>query len=144
MNGFECIHCHRLIDVSGNIGTAHRNHCPFCLFSKHVDENVPGDRKATCLAPMEPIGLTFKELAPDKYGKSRVGELMMVHRCTGPDRKIVINRIAADDDPNEIINVFQKSLFLAGPLKKQLEGQGIKLLNKDDEKEIKTQLFGKR
>ncbi len=32
---------------------SYRNHCPFCLFSLHVD-NIPGDRNNTCKGLMEP------------------------------------------------------------------------------------------
>ncbi len=35
-------------------GTGYTNHCPSCLWSKHVDIN-PGDRSATCGALMEPV-----------------------------------------------------------------------------------------
>ena len=50
--------------VCDNCGTATRgngytDHCPKCLWSKHVDIN-PGDREADCKGPMEPIGIEFK------------------------------------------------------------------------------------
>ena len=43
-----------------------RDHCPFCLFSKHVDIN-PGDRRNLCKGLLQPIGIekykdTFKIL----------------------------------------------------------------------------------
>ncbi|WP_420871372.1 RNHCP domain-containing protein [Lysinibacillus xylanilyticus] len=37
-----------------------RNHCPKCLFSKHVD-TVPGDRASTCKGLMRPIGVDYTE-----------------------------------------------------------------------------------
>ena len=42
-----------------------RDHCPFCLFSKHVDIN-PGDRRNLCKGLLQPIGIekykdTFKK-----------------------------------------------------------------------------------
>ena len=44
---FQCGHCG--VDVSLDApGTSHRNHCPHCLWSRHLDRNVPGDRKAGC------------------------------------------------------------------------------------------------
>ncbi|WP_265181671.1 RNHCP domain-containing protein [Geomicrobium sp. JCM 19055] len=35
---------------------SYRNHCPSCLYSKHVDV-IPGDRASTCHSLMEPIDL---------------------------------------------------------------------------------------
>lgn len=144
MNNFRCLHCKEWVSSFGPIGTAHRNHCPYCLWSKHVDLDVPGDRKATCLGAMEPIGLTFKEEGPDKYGNKRQGEVMIIHRCTNVDGKININRIAADDDPQEILEVFEKFQKLTESLRENLVQQGIKLLGKKDKQQIKTQLFGKK
>lgn len=37
-------------------GDGYTNHCPKCLWSKHVDV-FPGDRAATCGGLMEPIAL---------------------------------------------------------------------------------------
>ncbi len=36
-------------------GTGFTNHCPKCLWSKHVDMN-PGDREGNCGGMMKPIG----------------------------------------------------------------------------------------
>ena len=51
-------------------GTGYTNHCPHCLWSKHVDMN-PGDRLATCHGLMEPVGLD-----------NRNGSWAIIHRCT--------------------------------------------------------------
>ncbi len=142
-NGFQCIQCRKWVTTSGDIGTEHRNHCPYCLWSKHVDEDKPGDRKSKCLSPMEPIGLTFKEEGNDKYGKKRQGELMIIHSCTNSDGKININRVAADDDPKEILKVLERSKKLTDTLRENFVQQGIKLLGKEDERQVRTQLFGK-
>jgi len=40
-------------------GDGYTNHCPICLYSKHVDVN-PGDRLATCHGLMKPIGFEKK------------------------------------------------------------------------------------
>ncbi|HYC79501.1 MAG TPA: RNHCP domain-containing protein, partial [Candidatus Binatia bacterium] len=47
---FVCENCGT--KVSGN---GYTNHCPNCLYSKHVDNN-PGDRLNKCHGLMEPIG----------------------------------------------------------------------------------------
>ncbi|MET1001543.1 MAG: RNHCP domain-containing protein, partial [Acidimicrobiia bacterium] len=47
---FRCRRCG--LDVSYDApGTAHRNHCPNCLWSRHVDDR-PGDRAAECGSAM--------------------------------------------------------------------------------------------
>lgn len=77
-------------------GGSYRNHCPFCLYSKHVDAGIPGDRANLCHGLMKPIGLTTR----------RSGEYVLVHKCVkcGFER---LNRVAGDDDP-------QKLTLLAG------------------------------
>jgi hypothetical protein len=42
---FRCGHCGVEVSLDAP-GTSHRNHCPSCLWSRHLDRNVPGDRKA--------------------------------------------------------------------------------------------------
>lgn len=58
IENFVCENCGE--KVAGNGFT---NHCPCCLFSKHVDI-MPGDRAEECGGLMEPIGL---ELEKGKY-----------------------------------------------------------------------------
>jgi hypothetical protein len=69
-------------------GTAHRNHCPTCLWSRHLDDDIPGDRDAECGASMEPVGVCVRA----------DGEWALVHRCSGCST-VHINRIAGDDNP---------------------------------------------
>lgn len=66
--GFRCAHCGREV---APLGYTSRNHCPFCLWSLHVDVN-PGDRAAACGGQMEPVGAL-----PD----ARRGYIL-IHRCT--------------------------------------------------------------
>ena len=80
MEEFKCLNCNTFIGSNDAIGTKHRNHCPICLFSKHVDCK-PGDRKSKCGGKMKPVALTFKKEGKDRYGKVRVGELMIVNIC---------------------------------------------------------------
>ena len=49
--GFVCGHCHRTVPP---LGFTSRNHCPFCLYSLHVDVN-PGDRQNECGGLMRPV-----------------------------------------------------------------------------------------
>ena len=139
---FRCLHCRELVSAKGEIGTEHRNHCPLCLWSQHVDLEKSGDRKSDCKASMVPIGLTFKHEGFDKWGKPRQGELMLIHRCTRGD-KISINRIAGDDDAHVILRVFEESKALSPEEREALEEQKIRLLDESDKDQILTQLFGR-
>lgn len=82
--GFTCMHCRREVSDQ-SYGTRHRNHCPFCLWSRHLDDE-PGDRRASCRSAMEPIGI---EVRAD-------GEWAIIHRCTGCGT-LRTNRLAGDD-----------------------------------------------
>jgi DNA-directed RNA polymerase subunit RPC12/RpoP len=98
---FVCGHCG--VDVSLDApGTSHRNHCPSCLWSRHLDRNVPGDRKADCPGGMEPIAVTIR-------GERR---WMLIHRCTRCGR-LRMNRTAADD--NVLLLMQLAALPLATP-----------------------------
>jgi hypothetical protein len=93
---FKCVHCHALVISDRRYsGVQHRNHCPYCLWSRHLDHARAGDRLSACKAQMRPVGLTEKRVHK-KYGPQR-GELMLIHQCQACG-KISINRIAADDD----------------------------------------------
>ena len=50
-DGFVCVHCGREVKP---LGYSSRNHCPFCLWSRHVDIN-PGDRANPCGGELEPV-----------------------------------------------------------------------------------------
>lgn len=84
---FKCGHCKQFIGVPVS-GGRNRNHCPNCLYSKHVDLSYPGDRKATCHSLMKPAGLVTR----------RSGEQVILHECLGCGATDP-NRIAADDNP---------------------------------------------
>ncbi len=78
--GFACANCGE--DVLALTNGSYRNHCPFCLYSLHVD-NKPGDRSSFCHAIMRPIGLTYKA----KKG------WQIIHKCKGCGHESV-NKIA--------------------------------------------------
>jgi hypothetical protein len=87
---------------------------------------------------MKPIGLTLKR-SRNKYQPEPRGELMLVHACVDCDT-VSINRIAADDDPEIILSVFQLSLDIdQGGYYDQ---HGIVMLDMEDAGIIHTQLFG--
>ena len=55
---FRCVHCKERVSVDV-FGTAHRNHCPRCLWSRHLDD-FPGDRKSSCKSGMEPAAVAVR------------------------------------------------------------------------------------
>jgi len=140
--GFRCGNCGRWVPFSEFMGTKHRNHCPFCLWSKHVDLKKPGDRKSECQAGMKPVGLTFKHEGVDKYGRLRRGELMLIHECVNCG-KISINRIAGDDNTEAILRRFKESQGLPPEKRSLLEHSGIEVLSDERREEVLIQLFGK-
>ena len=94
---FVCKACGAVIGQEG-AGSRHRNHCPRCLASVHLDEK-PGDRASPCKGVMDAIGVWVR----------KDGELAVLHRC----RKcgaIHSNRIAADDNPIKLVSIALKPL----------------------------------
>ena len=72
-----------------------RDHCPYCLCSKHVDIN-PGDMSNECLGILEPIDIEkFKQTYKIIYKCRKCGK---VHK----------NIMANDDDLNVIIEISTK------------------------------------
>ena len=53
--GFTCKVCGRPVTPAG-AGSDHRNHCPNCLSSLHVDVE-PGDRASDCGGIMDPVAV---------------------------------------------------------------------------------------
>lgn len=143
INGdFICAHCHQPVSADPLLsGVNNRNHCPYCLWSKHMDLFEAGDRLAACKAPMQPLGLALKQTRK-KYGPLAQGELMLVHHCTACQR-VSLNRIAADDDRQSLFEIFERSLKIDTQLKAQLTQQGIRLLTNKDLELVEAQLQGK-
>jgi hypothetical protein len=90
---FKCRHCRAFVGPTVS-GGRHRNHCPICLHSRHVDRSHPGDRASACRSLMPAIGTFFK----------LDGEQMILHRCAGcgVERH---NRIAADDSSVALLHL---------------------------------------
>jgi hypothetical protein len=136
---FHCGNCGALVSSMNMLsGVQNRNHCPYCLWSRHLDLYSAGDRLSACKAGMKPIGLTMKK-SRNKYQLSPRGELMLVHTCTECDT-LSINRIAADDDPQTVFGVFQSSLNLDPSI--FFVQQNVLMLRMEDAQLIQTQLYG--
>lgn len=139
---FRCAHCRAIVSSTHLLsGVNNRNHCPYCLWSCHLDLFVAGDRLSACKAPMKPIGLTMKK-GRNKYQREPRGELMLIHACV-ECQALSINRIAADDDSDNIMAVFEKSFTLAHPVHALCQENGIVILNVEDSEVVRTQLYGR-
>jgi hypothetical protein len=92
--GFSCGKCGKMNPKAA--GTC-RNHCRFCLFSRHVDAKVPGDRASKCQNLMEPVAIK----ADGKKG------FQILHRCLECDKEIW-NKKADDDELDAIIALMQR------------------------------------
>jgi len=78
-------------------GTGYTDHCPNCLWSKHVDIN-PGDRKAKCGGLMEPVGVEIKG-----------GKSVIYYRCQKCGFKSRV-KAAPNDNFEEILRLVSRPL----------------------------------
>lgn len=88
---FVCEHCEKKIT---KLNYTARDHCNYCLYSKHVDI-LPGDRKNNCHGLLKPISI---EKFNDTY--------KIVYECCKCKQKHK-NIMALDDNYDEIINLSQ-------------------------------------
>jgi hypothetical protein len=140
-DGFLCKHCKNYVSSAAFLsGVQNRNHCPYCLWSCHLDWHAAGDRLSACKSPMKPIGLAVKGTGK-KYGSSQ-GELMLIHLCIECE-SLSINRIAADDIPQNLLSVFEGSFQIDRATHDSLEYGGIRILGEADNPLVLRQLFGK-
>lgn len=86
---FICENCSMKVE---KLNYTARDHCPFCLYSKHLDIN-PGDRLNTCQGLLEPIGI-------EKYKDT----FKIIYKCTRC-KEIHKNKIANDDNMDLIIKL---------------------------------------
>ena len=96
VENFTCAHCGAFVN-----GNGYTNHCPKCLWSKHVD-NMPGDRQSDCGGMMRPISVT-----PDKDG------YIITHKCEKCG-KTIKQHSSENDDIDTIISISSNSDFIFG------------------------------
>lgn len=89
-SGFICGHCEKEVPP---LVYSSRNHCPFCLWSLHVDR-LPGDRACECRGLMKPYVVS----SHPKKG------FVITHKCTlcGEEKN---NRSQQDDDMDLLIRL---------------------------------------
>ena len=82
---FICENCWKKVKKHPNWSA--RNHCPDCLYSKHLDKDFPWDRKSDCKGLMKPIWIDYKK------NKG----YMIKHKCQKCNKEI-LNKVAIDDN----------------------------------------------
>ena len=87
---FECENCGMKVP---KLGYSCRNHCPYCLYSKHVDVN-PGDREEICHGLLKPVGI-------ETNSKKGYVIIFKCQKC-GAIKK---NKVAEDDNIEKIIEL---------------------------------------
>ncbi len=90
LEDFVCENCN--IEVKGN---GYTNHCPGCLFSKHVDV-TPGDRLAGCGGLMKPINIEGTEK-----------EYVLTHKCVTCNHT-KRNKVANNDSIDVLVQIAKK------------------------------------
>lgn len=95
--GFICEHCKK---ENPHAEGSCRNHCKYCLFSKHVDKDVPGDRLSSCNGHMAPIEIDHN--AKKGY--------VIIHKCSlcSIEKR---NKMATDDDFEAVIRLSKTKIY---------------------------------
>ena len=86
---FICENCNKNVD---KLKYSARDHCPFCLYSKHVDIN-PGDRANKCKGLLKPIEI---ERFKNTY--------KIIYKCQ-KCKQLHKNIVATDDNLDLIIEL---------------------------------------
>ena len=90
---FICDICNKEVK---KLGYTARDHCPYCLHSKHVDNN-PGDRLCECKGSLIPIAIE----------KGKKDTFKIVYKCEKCNM-IKKNIAAVDDNFNKILEIMSK------------------------------------
>jgi DNA-directed RNA polymerase subunit RPC12/RpoP len=86
-DSFTCEFCGKSVPPAKKTS---RNHCPYCLYSKHVDI-VPGDRLEVCQGLMKPIDYDYRH-----------STVIILHKCIKCG-KTQHNKAASDDYLDELL-----------------------------------------
>lgn len=87
IENFSCEKCRVYV-----LGNGYTNHCPECLWSKHVDV-FPGDRQSLCGGLMRPVRVELKG-----------GDIGIVHVCEicSHEKR---NRISPEDNQETVFRI---------------------------------------
>ena len=82
---FVCENCGEKVE-----GDGYTDHCPKCLWGKHVDDEVPGDRASECRELMKPVGANYLS-----------GKFKIHYKCTKCRHEFWVK--AANEDDRELL-----------------------------------------
>jgi len=138
---FICVNCHQMVCFHPTTsGVNNRNHCPYCLWSRHMDHYEAGDRLSACKEGMQPVGLALKAVR-SKYSPESGGELMLVHQCIECG-KVSLNRIAADDSADELLAIFENGCSMNNENLLILRQAGVTVLTDIERNVVHNHLLG--
>lgn len=89
---FECLNCGAKVS-----GDGYTDHCPVCLWGRHVDEVIPGDRASSCRGMMEPIRAIYEK-----------GRVRIYYRCTECGHEFRV-KVAGEDNKDKIMELMGQS-----------------------------------
>lgn len=92
---FICENCGKNVE---ELNYTARDHCPYCLYSKHVDI-LPGDRENLCHGLLKPVGI-------EKFKNS----YKIIYRCD-KCKNLHKNIMALDDDMNLVIELSKNTTY---------------------------------
>jgi len=88
---FECENCGKKVE-----GNGYTDHCPKCLWGKHVDLETPGDRASGCRGLMEPIKTSYEK-----------GEFKIFYKCLKCGHEFWV-RCDKKDEREELVGLINK------------------------------------
>ena len=88
---FICENCGEKVE-----GDGYTDHCPKCLWGKHVDEEIPGDRKSDCGGPMRPVECIYKS-----------GEFKIHYKCSKCRHEFWV-REGKEDERRKLMELLDK------------------------------------
>ena len=93
IENFTCEHCGELV-----VGDGYTDHCPKCLWAKHMDRLIPGDRESDCKGMMEPIRVSYEK-----------GIFKIFYRCLSCGHEFGV-RESKNDNRDELLNLLESSV----------------------------------
>jgi len=85
---FVCLRCSEKVR-----GDGYTDHCPKCLWGKHVDETIPGDRKSRCRGLMRPVMASYEK-----------GEIKLNYKCEKCKHEFWV-KSAKNDDREKLLEM---------------------------------------
>jgi hypothetical protein len=80
---FVCLNCGQKVE-----GDGYTDHCPLCLWGRHVDKLIPGDRKSRCLGMMKPMSAAYeKNVFRIKYSCQKCNHKFVVREGKNDNRE---------------------------------------------------------